>query len=327
MINGMGEGSGAGAPIPGREEHQARKITRRVVLRDGSAVAIAVMLAGPASSLGDVAVKVKPGRPAFLSTEELRTLRALVDRFIPGRPEDSHDGGAAAGCAEAIDALLGAFRFRRPRIYAGGPFSDRGGSPVNHFKKFLRLDPYEERAWRLRIEGSRRRKRHEFNGPITGWQQTYREGLRALDEAAGEGRSFDEVPPAGQDLILRNAGKPIADLVDIAFPHTVQFMYGAPEYGGNRGLVAWRYSNYDGDVHPRGYTPEEIENPGGSSSRDTMSAITGETTLAELSAIAPLAAPEAAHHIVARDGHSLAALRSELERVTEWARRGGLDGA
>ena len=38
--------------------------------------------------------------------------------------------------------------------------------------------------------------------------------------------------------MLRGADDPdVAALVDVAFPHTLEFMYGAPEYGGNRDLV------------------------------------------------------------------------------------------
>jgi hypothetical protein len=116
--------------------------------------------------------------------------------FIPGRPIDSDHGALAAGCADAIDALLGAFSVNPPRIYAGAPFSDRAGSPVNHFEQFLGLDKYEARGWRLRIEGSRGNPKLEFNGPVKGWQAIYRDGLRALDEASGGRRFGDLSPPA-----------------------------------------------------------------------------------------------------------------------------------
>ncbi|MQA64177.1 MAG: hypothetical protein GEU86_22600 [Actinophytocola sp.] len=106
---------------------------------------------------GALALAVEIGRdgPAFLSERELTTLRALVDRIVPGKPEDPAEGAVFAGCAEAIDGLLGAFRSDPPRIYAGAPFSDRGGHPMNEFENFLPLDSYEATAWRLRIEGSR----------------------------------------------------------------------------------------------------------------------------------------------------------------------------
>ncbi len=38
-------------------------------------------------------------------------------------------------------------------------------------------------------------------------------------------------------------------------------MYGAPEYGGNQGLVGWSYIGFLGDVQPRGYSDEEVSQP------------------------------------------------------------------
>jgi hypothetical protein len=294
-------------------------VTRRRVLRDGSALTLALLVSPPASALGDVAVAVDRRRRSFLSAAEIRTLRGLVDRFIP---EDGVGGAVAAGCAEAIDGLLGAFEFDPPRIYAGAPFSDRAGSGKNHFRRFLALDAYEEKGWRLRIRGSRDRKELEFNGPQKGWQSIYREGLRALD-AESPGGSFGALSGLERDLVLGNAESPaIGELVDVAFPHTWQFMYGAPEYGGNRDLLGWRYSRYAGDVQPRGWTREEIEAPGqGGPLGGALGVIESILSPQTMLALAPLAAPEAAHHIVARSGGSLSAMRAELEPVLEWARR------
>ena len=287
------------------------------MLRDGTALAVAVMAAGAASPYGGVAVAVPP-RATFLTKGELSTLRGLVDVFIPGKPLDADHGAVAAGCAEAIDALLGAFKVNPPRIYAGAPFSDRAGSPVNHFHRFLRLDGYERRAWRLRVEGSRGRARDEFNGRVKGWQAIYRQGLRALNEAGG-GTRFADLTPVERELILRrNQDGPIGDLVDVAFPHTYSFMYGAPEYGGNRNLVGWGYTRWDGDVHPRGYTRKQVEEL--DEQRDPLSP--GERELLRrLVPIAPLASSELAHNVVARSGHSLRALRAEFGPLV----RGKLD--
>jgi hypothetical protein len=298
-------------------------VTRRRVLRDATGLTVALLVSPPASALGDVAVAVDRRRRSFLSAREMVALRGLVDRFIPA---DGHGGAVAAGCAEAIDALLGAFEFDPPRIYAGAPFSDRAGASKNHFRRFLALDSYEEKGWRLRIKGSRGRRELEFNGPEKGWQRIYREGLAALDEAAGG--SFGDLSAPERDLVLGDADDPsVGDLVDVAFPHTWQFMYGAPEYGGNRDLLGWRYSRYAGDVQPRGWTPEEIEAPGTAGplggALDAIESILGSDTML---AIAPLAAPEAAHHLVARSGDSLSAMRAELAPVLEWARR-SRDGA
>jgi hypothetical protein len=285
-------------------------LTRRAVLRDGSIVALAVLASGPSSALGNVAVAIRQDGPVFLNEDELATLRGLVDRFIPGRPEDPDPGAVEAGCAEAIDALLGAFSVDPPRIYAGAPFSDRAGSAVNHFAEFLRLDSYEETAWRLRIEGSRGRPELEFNGPVPGWQATYREGLAGLDAAAGG--NFAELPGPARDLILRNSDDGVvAELLDVAWPHTMQFMYGAPEYGGNRDLVAWRYTNYAGDVQPRGWTREQIEQPGGSSGERPRSLEDLPIPVERLIAISPLgASPEHLHGLIVRSGGTLRGLRA-----------------
>ena len=289
-------------------------ITRRAVLRDGTALAVAVLAAGAASPYGGVAVGVIPGRAAFLTESELHTLRGLVDLFIPGKPDDADHGAVAAGCAEAIDALLGAFRVSPPRIFAGAPFSDRAGSPVNHFEKFLPLDKYETRGWRLRIEGSRGRRGLEFNGRVTGWQEVYREGLKALNEASGD-RRFADLPPQERQFILRqNEDGPIGDLVDIAFPHTYEFMYGAPEYGGNRSLISWRYTDWHGDVHPRGFTREQVEQPDPDSNQITAADL---ALLKQLVPLVPLASPEFAHNVVARSGGSLRALRAQLEPLVD----------
>src|SRR5918998_988590 len=136
--------------------YEQRRITRREVLRDGTVLAVAVLAAGP---LGEIAVASR-GQRTYLDEAELKALRGLVDVFVPA---DLDPGALAAECAEAIDALLGAFETDPPRIYAGAPFSDRAGSPVNHFKRFLPLDPYETKAWRLRIEGSTGDPALEFN--------------------------------------------------------------------------------------------------------------------------------------------------------------------
>lgn len=224
--------------------------TRREALCAAGGVTIAVMAGGALGSAG-IAVAVEPGVPAFLTEAELGTLRALVDVFIPA----DQDGGAVeGGCAEAIDALLGAFTVRPPRIYAGGPFSDRAGSAENHFDDFVPLDAYERKAWRLKIEGSRGVSQLERNGPVKGWQEIYREGLGVL---AAQG--FAALPLPARELALRNPEPAVADLVAEAWPHTWQLMYGAPEYGANRDLLGWRYSGWDGDRQPRGWTREEIE--------------------------------------------------------------------
>jgi hypothetical protein len=185
--------------------------------------------------------------PAFLTEEEYSTLVAVCGRLIPA---EQGPGAAEAGAADYVDLLLGAFSFDPPRIWASGPFSGRfGGEPG--FDTFLPLSPLEDLAWRMRIEGSQGRPEREFNGPVVGLQQLYRDGL------AGLGRDFAVVDSEEQDRRLR-ADRGFARLV---YEHCCEAMYGAPEYGGNRDLAGWQLIDFAGDVQPRGYSDEEVAEP------------------------------------------------------------------
>ncbi len=236
-------------------------VSRRVVLRGGATVLVSAVLP---VSLREAAAAPTP-MPSFLDGEELRTLAALVDRIIPA---DSDPGALAANCARFIDAFLGAFRSDPPFIYAGGPFSDRGGNPNNDFLEFLPLDPYEETAWRLVLEGSAGKPELEFNGPVTGLQKVYREGLAALNARAQQFgvAGFADAPEPTRDVLLRDPENPaVSRLVNAAYLDTMNGMYGPPEYGGNQDFVGWTNNGYDGDTQPRGYTAEQVinaDNPG-----------------------------------------------------------------
>ncbi len=286
--------------------------TRREALKVASGTAMAVFAA---STLGDggVAVAVEPGKAAFLTDEELRQLRALVDVFIPA---DQDPGAVQGGCAEAIDALLGAFAVSPPRIYAGGPFSDRAGASRNDFAQFLTLDRYEERAWRLRIEGSGGRAELERNGPVPGWQRLYRDGLGAL-AAVG----FADQTVTERELRLRQGLGPQVDaLVEVAWPHTWQLMYGAPEYGGNKDLVGWKLAVWDGDVQPRGWSRAQIETgplPGTTAVLENLPLPFEE--LLKLSAMG--GSSELVHNLLVRADGNASPLRDAVQPVLQEARR------
>lgn len=293
-------------------EGRGAHVTRRTLLKGVGALGL-VWFAGIGRAGAAIAVAVGDDLPGFLDEGELATLRALVDRFIPA--DDGDPGAVVAGCAEAIDALLAAFAVDPPRIYAGGPFSDRAGSDTNHFAEFVPLDGYEATAWRLRIEGSAGRPDLEFNGPVPGFQATYRSGLAALDEAAGG--DFAALPTPARDAVLRTTqDAAVLALIDVAFPHTLEFMYGAPEYGGNRDLVGWRITDYDGDVQPRGWTREEVENPDSPGVGGDLLADLG-LDLDDLLAVAPLLTTEQAAGMQARSGGRLRGLQAEAAAVRE----------
>lgn len=181
----------------------------------------------------------------FLTTEEHALVDAAADALIP--PLEQHPGGAALGVADYVDTLLGAFTFDPPRIWAGGPFSGRAGGDAS-FGRFLPLGAKEELAWRTRIEGSRGIPEREFNGPVIGWQQRYREGLAAL------GDDFASLALPERLARLEEAG----DLVELLHQHACEAAYGAPEYGGNRNLAGWAAIGFEGDAQPRGYTDAQV---------------------------------------------------------------------
>ena len=111
-----------------------------------------------------------------------------------------------------------------------------------------------------RVEGCQPVARHilrhgqperEFNGEVLGLQQTYRDGIEAL------GADFAGADAEEQDARLSS----VPQFKRLVYQHACEGMYAAPEYGGNQGLVGWRYIGYEGDVQPRGYTDEEVEQP------------------------------------------------------------------
>jgi gluconate 2-dehydrogenase subunit 3-like protein len=183
----------------------------------------------------------------FFNDEEYAVVEAACARLIP---TDDDPGATEAGVADYVDGLLGAFAVDPPRIWAGGPFSGRhGGEPG--FGRFLPLSALDELAWRTRIEGSLGIAEREFNSPVVGLQERYREGLAAL------GADFPTLAGDEQDDRLRAH----AEFTELLYEHACEGMYGAPEYGGNRNLVGWQYVDFEGDVQPRGFTDDEVSLP------------------------------------------------------------------
>lgn len=286
------------------------EITRRAAIAGAAVAGVALFAGAGASGSSAVAVPLGDDRARFLRPGEMRTLEAVVDRVVPGVPEDTVPGAVAAGCHEAIDALLAAFTVSPPRIYAGGPFSDRGGSRTNHFERFLRLDRYEAKAWRLRIEGSRGRRSLERNGPVLGYQRVYREGLAALEASVPAG--FSTLPGPARDLALQRSDDPrVRAMLDLVVPHTLEFLYGAPEYGGNRDLVGWRTTDYEGDTQPRGYTREQVLHPESSGPLDVVTDLLGT----DAGAAVAMGSTELLHGMLARSGGRLSGLREEAARL------------
>lgn len=293
-------------------------LSRRALLAaSGGVGAVAVLGAGTDA----VALPMGPDRARFLSAAELATLRGVVDRVVPGRPEDTVEGAVVARVHEAIDSLLAAFDTDPPRIYAGGPFSRRGGAQVNHFARFVELDDYEQMAWRLRLHGSRGRAQLQRNGATPGLRRIYRLGLRRL---AASVPAFSSLPGPARDLALRSSQDPaVLSMLDVAVPHTFEFLFGAPEYGGNDRQVGWRSIGFDGDRQPRGYTRREVTHP------ETELLPILDVPLQDLLdgslPLVALASSEASHGIRARSDGSYAASRAQVQGLVEGLRSGRAD--
>jgi gluconate 2-dehydrogenase gamma chain len=183
----------------------------------------------------------------YFTEDEHDVVAAACQRLIPADPELGAPGARAAHVADYIDNLLGAFLFDPPHIWAGGPFSGRHGG-ADGFSRFSALDPLDELAWRTRIEGSRGLAEREINGPVSGWQEQYRDGLEAL------GDDFARLDETEQDARLDRA----PEFKALLYEHTCEGMYGDPVYGGNHDGVGWRFIGFDGDAQPRGYTDVEV---------------------------------------------------------------------
>src|ERR1700730_3186452 len=233
-------------------------------------------------------------RPRFFQNpQDYATLEALVDRLIPPdtNPDGSPSPGAqTAGVADYIDFLLGAFGNERPFIFAGGPFSDRnpfnGEGLTDGMARPLGLTDNQRLAWRIRIFGTAQAAEREndrakiaiirannkiagqgdANGDLPGFRQIYTNGIAVL-----RGLNFTSLSTAQKDAILKETKLPaaLATLVPLAYVHSVEGMYGNPEYGGNQPSnrdnpatgadgsnrpIGWQNLNFEGDRQPHGYT-------------------------------------------------------------------------
>lgn len=241
------------------------RFDRRSFVKGASALGLLALV--PSRRIQDlIAETAQAGaRGRFLTAHELVTLRAVTDRFIPGPPEDPDPGAVQARCAEAIDLLLGAFEVDPPLIHAGGPFSNRAGARHDDFKDFVPLDRHAALGWRIRLEGSAGDPAREFGGPVVGLQGKYRRGLAHLDDRSRTLATvaFKDAPVPVQTAILSDqSDSATQDFVGQAFADTIVAMYGPPEYGGNHGLLGWRYIDWPGDSQPRGFTDAEVSRPG-----------------------------------------------------------------
>ena len=92
----------------------------------------------------------RSGDHVFTSSE-LQMLEDFADVILP---PDDQPGGRALGAVAYIEGLVTAFDATIPRIYAGGPFSNRSGSTDDQFGNFVELDRVNLAAWQKIVLGT-----------------------------------------------------------------------------------------------------------------------------------------------------------------------------
>jgi hypothetical protein len=184
----------------------------------------------------------------FFTGHQAAVVEAATARIAPGPADDpaeaGHPGAREADVTGYIDSMLGALGDAAPLVFAGGPWSNRHTSGPDLMAHFATLDPVARIAWRRRL---------------TGWQEQYRQGIATLDKLAGG--DFTKASRTKQDTILVMSA--VSDFVSLLFEHTIEGLYAAPEYGGNRGLAGWKEIGFPGDIQPRGYTADEVSRSDG----------------------------------------------------------------
>jgi hypothetical protein len=253
------------------------RLTRRQALKWGLAGGAAVIL--PRGLLG-CGESTQPGASptpgvtptpvhSFLSDEELATLTAMTGRIIP---TDTTPGAIEAGAAEYINRLLSIVPSEDDpagAVFGGGPFSNRNpfpdehsGTPSaefppNHFEQFIPLTRLQRLSWRVQLLGTAAVPGSDFNAgvlpPVVGIRDRYRSGLATVAATSQRlfAAAFTTLSAAQQDTVLKAVS---ADFLDLVTGHTIEGIFCAPEYGGNKDRIGWELIGYDGDSQPLGYS-------------------------------------------------------------------------
>jgi hypothetical protein len=235
-------------------------LTRRGFVKlVGGAAAVASL-----PSCGD---NQKLARGLFLDERGWETIDIATGIVLPGAM-----GARDCVAVGYIDKLLAAFDVTPPAIFAGGPYSGRTAFPdahgvaskqfpENEFATFLPLPRIKELAWRMRIFGTAQTAGGDFNdallGATVGYRDLYADGIARLDAVAAMNNPdklpFRWVTPAEQALALDTVASAAPAFYQALVEHTLEGVFGAPEYGGNAFEFGWRLATYDGDSAPLGH--------------------------------------------------------------------------
>ena len=226
------------------------RISRRSVLRVISAGSVLGLGESLAGCDDDTAVDT-----GYFSDAQRLAIGALANVVVP--PEEGSPGAAELGAAAFIERLLTAFDSDPPALFAEGPYSGRqpfnaGALPPNDFARFRRLDRITERAWRIKLFGSKAAGASLNEGlvpEVIGLRDLFEQGIpKAMTESA---KPLHLLSPAE----IRDVFAGLDTDLQKAFLELVpQAVFGAPEYGGNPSGKGWALVHFEGDSQPLGYS-------------------------------------------------------------------------
>ena len=194
-------------------------LSRRALLT-GTVAASAAVASAPA--LADTQPDAGWQGYAFLTSPEVQTLTAIVDRLIPA--DDTGPGGNDVGVVTYIDRQLAGRFGAAAEWYMQGPWVP--GTP--------------SQGWQLALTPAK----------------IYRNGLLALDRwcQGAKGKPFAQLSAADQDGVLKDLEANKIDLdglsssafFEVVRENAIEGYLSDPIYGGNRNMAAWKMIGFPG---------------------------------------------------------------------------------
>jgi gluconate 2-dehydrogenase gamma chain len=161
--------------------------------------------------------------PSFFSIVEWKFIVAAVNRLIPAGGEGP--GGVEIGVAEFIDRQMELPYGHGSYWYLKGPFSDSAPDTLGYQLAFAPRDLYRNGISEVNAECSKT-----------------------------QGKAFAELSAEKQDAVLSEleAGKfemtqiPPRAFFEQLLTNTREGYFADPQYGGNRGMAAWKWIGFPG---------------------------------------------------------------------------------
>jgi gluconate 2-dehydrogenase gamma chain len=247
------------------EELSRRQFLRRIAVTAAATTATGAVLeaCAPASEtppgyLGEPSSAPIPEASEIaqpLSAEEVATLDALVERFLPSSA--GVPGASSSGVVDYVQRRL--TRAEGIPTYVEPPFvrTYDGASPPG--------PDTDQVIW---VHASELYRYGIQNVELPADEQ-YHEGLAALDAWARKkhGAAFRDLDAKAQDAVVGDLSSSTADtfreqltanaFFNLVYNDAMQGWLADPTYGANRDLAVWRYVGYPGAQ--RMYTPAELQ--------------------------------------------------------------------